>query len=357
MSTEFSPDEAAPPAPVEATAAEETPVEPTLVEPTPVEPTPVEAVPEEALLEEAVPEEQMPAQPMPVEAITAQPMPTEPLTAQPMPVEAIPVFPMPPTMPPPQSAQSALTALRNRRGLFVAGWLASALAVGTGAGFAILAAIGPSKDSVTAAPNLAASPTAASPSPSVTSGVRPDGTHYGSVKDFLLPMPDGFKPGPDEGDFGNDSTIPADQADPTVELLFGKLPASDMTTAQGALTAGHMSDGAVRTYSNQAGTLDVSVTVLLLDPAQSAESTSQFERVVKQSRAFRTGPMVPGHPDALCVLPVTHVGDTLDGMVCLGTVGDTFAIVRAEGTVPLDTAAVTGLFGRQLDKLKGGLGT
>ncbi|MEY9891821.1 hypothetical protein ABIA31_005493 [Catenulispora sp. MAP5-51] len=242
----------------------------------------------------------------------------------------------------------------RRRGLFVAGWLVSALAVGAVAGFGILAAIGPSKDTATASVPVAPPTT---PSPSVTSGVRPDGTHYGSVRDFLLPVPDGYKPGPDEGGLGNDAAIPPDQADPTVALLFGALPASDMTSAQGAITNGHMSDGAVRTYQNEAGTLDVAVTVLRLDPAQSAESSSEFERVVKQSRAFRTGPQVPGHPDALCVLPVTHVGDPLDSMTCLATVGDTLAIVNAEGTVPLDTNAVTELFGRQLDTLKGGLGT
>ncbi|MEY9934295.1 hypothetical protein ABH926_008960 [Catenulispora sp. GP43] len=244
----------------------------------------------------------------------------------------------------------------RRRGLFVAGWLVSALAVGTGAGFGVLAAIGPAKakDAATASVPVAPPTT---PSPSVTSGVRPDGTHYGSVKDFLLPIPDGYKPGPDEGGLGNDAAIPPDQADPTVALLFGTLPPSDMTNAQGAITNGHMNDGAVRTYQNEAGTLDVAVTVLRLDPAQSAESTGQFERVVKQSRAFRTGPQVPGHPDALCVLPVTHVGDPLDSMTCLATVGDTLAIVNAVGTVPLDTNAVTELFGRQLDTLKGGLGT
>jgi hypothetical protein len=278
--------------------------------------------------------------------------------AEPGPMPMPMPMPMPPMLLAPAELPTPPAAPRSRRGLFVAGWLVSALAVGTGVGFGILAATGTSKSSampVIAVPT-AANP-AASPSPSITSGVRPDGTHYGSVKDFLLPVPDGFKPGPDEGAFGNDSSIPPDQSDPTVELLFGKLPASDMTTAQGALTAGHMSDGAVRTYSNQAGTLDISVTVLRLDPAQSAESTSQFERVVKQSRIFRNGPKVPGHSDAFCVLPMTRVGDTLDGMICLATVGDTFAIVRAEGAVPLDTNAVTTLVGRQLDKLKGGLGT
>ena len=242
----------------------------------------------------------------------------------------------------------------RRRNWFVAGWLGSAVAVGAGVGFGILGVVGTGASKGTA--TIAVAP-AVTPHPSVTSGVRPDGTHFGSVKDFLLPIPDGFKPGPDEGGLGNDSAIPPDQADPTVALLFGILPASDMSNAQGAIAAGRMSDGAVRTYANQTGTLDVVMTVLRLDPAQSAESTGQFERVVKQSRAFRNGPKVPGHPDALCVLPVTHVGDKLDSMTCLATVGDTFTIVNAEGTVPLDTTAVTELFGRQLDTLKGGLGT
>ncbi|WP_370351730.1 hypothetical protein [Catenulispora sp. EB89] len=248
----------------------------------------------------------------------------------------------------------------RRPGWFVAGWLVSALAVGAGAGFGILAVTGTSKDSTTArgpvTPTTSpATPT--SPQPSVTSGVRPDGTHYGSVKDFLLPMPAGYRPGPDEGGLGNDSTIAPDQADPTVALLFGTLPASDMSSAKGAIATGGMNDGAVRTYANDSGTLDIAMTVLRLNPAQAAESAGQFEHVVKQSHAFRTGPQVPGHPEALCVLPVTHVGDRLDSMTCLATVEDTFAIVRAEGTVPLDTNAVTELFGQQLDTLKGGLGT
>ncbi|NUR29767.1 MAG: hypothetical protein HOV83_28615, partial [Catenulispora sp.] len=155
----------------------------------------------------------------------------------------------------------------------------------------------------------------------------------------------------------NDSAMRPDQADPTVTLLFGALPPSDLSGVQGAVTAGHMSGGAVRTYVNEAGTLDVGFTVLQLDPALSAKSTSDFVRVVKQSKSFRTGPAVPGHPDALCVLPATHVGDPLDSMTCLATVGDTFAIARAEGVVPLDAKGVTEMFGRQLDVLKNGLGT
>jgi hypothetical protein len=276
-------------------------------------------------------------------------------------VAAEPIEPTDPTEPAAdgetlaQESAETVTGLQPRRqALFLTAWLASALAVGAACGFGILAATNTSKSAANAGLAVAPSPT---PSPSVTSGVRPDGTHYGSVKDFLLPIPDGYKPGPDEGGLGNDASVPPDQADPTVTLLFGALPASDMSNARGAMAAGHMSDGAVRTYVNEAGSLDIALTVLQLDPAQSAESTSQLERVVKQSRAYRTGPQVPGHTEALCVLPVTRVGDKLDAMTCLATVGDTFAIARAEGVVPLDMKAVTEMFGRQLDVLKGGLGT
>jgi hypothetical protein len=252
---------------------------------------------------------------------------------------------------------------RRRRALFLGGWLASALAVGAGVGFGILAGTGKSKP-VDADQALRRAVPSASPDtsdtsdatpPRVTAGVRADGTHYGSMLAFLLPVPDGYKPGPDEGELGNDSAVRPDQADPTLTLLFGALPASDLSGAQGAVAAGHMSGGAVRTYANEAGTLDIALTVLQLDPALSAKSTSDFIRIVKQSKAYRTGPTVPGHPDAVCVLPTTHVGDPLDSMTCLDTIGDTFAVVRAEGAVPLDSSAVTEMFGRQLDVLKDGL--
>ncbi|MFD0637991.1 hypothetical protein ACFQ9X_47005 [Catenulispora yoronensis] len=245
-----------------------------------------------------------------------------------------------------------------RRALFLSAWLASALAVGAGVGFGILAVTGkPGVDAGHWAVSPSASVSSPAPSPSVTAGVRSDGTHYGSLLAFLLPVPDGYRPGPDVGELGNDSAVRADQADPTVSLLFGTLPASDLTGVEGAVTAGHMSGGAVRSYANEAGTLDLSLTVLQLDPALSAKSTDDFLRIVKASKGYRVGPAVPGHPDALCVLPPTHAGARLDAMTCLGTVGDAFTIATAEGVVPLDTNAVTDLFGRQLDVLKNGLGT
>jgi hypothetical protein len=241
----------------------------------------------------------------------------------------------------------------------VGGWLASALAVGAGVGFGILSVTGTSKVDGAQVAGWAQTPSApvVTPSPSVTSGVRSDGSHYGSVLAFMLPVPDGYKPGPDVGELGNDSAVRPDQADPTMSLLFGSLPASDLSGVEGALTAGHMSGGAVRTYVNEAGSLDVAFTVLQLDPALSAKSTGDFVRIVKQSKSYRAGPPVPGHPDVFCVLPETQVGDPLDSMTCLATVGDTFAIARAEGVVPLDAKGVTEMFGRQLDVLKNGLGT
>ncbi|WP_344661804.1 hypothetical protein [Catenulispora subtropica] len=255
-------------------------------------------------------------------------------------------------------AEPAASGTR-RRALLLTGWLASALAVGAAVGFGILAATGTSKvdGEQTAAWARPTPAPVATPSPSVTSGVRSDGSHYGSMLAFLLPMPDGYKPGPDEGELGNDSAVRPDQADPTVSLLFGSLPASDLSGVQGAVAAGHMTGGAVRTYANEAGTLDLAFTVLQLDPALSAKSTGDFVQIVKQSKSFRTGPAVPGHPDALCVLPATRPGDPLDSMTCLATVGDAFAIARAEGVVPLDAKGVTDMFGRQLDLLKNGLGT
>ena len=115
-----------------------------------------------------------------------------------------------------------------------------------------------------------------------------------------------------------------------------------------------MKDGAVRTYTSKADDLNIAVTALQLDPSMAAKSTGDFTRIVKQSSRFRTGPAVPGHADAVCVLPATRPGDKLDEMTCLATVGDTFVIVVAAGVVPVDQQGVTEMFARQLDLFENG---
>lgn len=256
-----------------------------------------------------------------------------------------------PTSPVPPAPESAPTAPRpRRRSVFLAAWLGSALAVGAATGGGILAATGTS-DTKTPVAAPVAKP---SPTPSVTGGVRADGTHYGSLQAFLLPMPDGFGPGPDEGLFGNDSAVTPDQLDAEVTELFGKLPASDLTSAKGAMESAHMTQGAVRTYLKSTSDLEFSILALQLDPMLAAKSTGDFLRIVKQSQEFRTGPAVPGHPEAQCVLPATVPGDKLDEMLCLATVGDTFVIAQAAGTVPMDQKSITSLFANQVDLLKNG---
>jgi hypothetical protein len=250
----------------------------------------------------------------------------------------------------PAGLPAATAAKPRRRGVFLAAWLGSALAVGALTGGGILAATGTSK----AATPVAAPSSSPSPSPTVESGVRSDGTHYGPLKTFLLPMPDGFGPGPDEGVFGNDSAVTPDQLDAEMTEIFGKLQASDLTSAKGAMESAHMTQGAVRTYLKTTSDLEFSILALQLDPSMAAKSTGDFLRIVKASQDFRAGPGVPGHPEAQCVLPATFPGDKLDQMTCLATVGDTFVIAQAAGTVPMDQKSITALFANQVDLLKNG---
>ncbi len=253
---------------------------------------------------------------------------------------------------PPVSAtalEPAMPQKKNRRALFLAAWLASALAVGAGSGFGILAGtdLGSKKAATTPVATASASPKPAS-------GVRADGTHYGTLKDFLLPMPADFQPGPDEGELGSDATVSPTQLDSQVSLLFGTLPPSDMSSAKGVMEGAHMTDGAVRTYARSKGDLDVSIAALQLDPSMAAKSTGDFIRIVQRSSRYRSGPAVPGYPDAVCVLPATKPGDKLDQMTCLATVGDTFVVVLASGVVPMDQKGVTAMFAQQLDLFKNG---
>jgi hypothetical protein len=239
-----------------------------------------------------------------------------------------------------------------KRVTFTGLWLTSALLVGGGTGFGILKATDHGSTPV-ATPVAAPAPT---PSPSITSGVRTDGSHYGSVRDFMLPIPPNFRPGPDDMTFGNDASITPQQLDAQVGQLFPGLKPGDLTSAKGAMEAAHMKDGALRSYAESDGKLDIQFSAFQLDPTTAAKQTADFVRIVNDSGLFRTGPAVAGYPDAHCVLPSTLPGDKLDAMVCLGTVGDTFVAATAGGAVPLDQKLVTALFAQQLDLFKNGLG-
>ncbi|MFB8235029.1 hypothetical protein ACFC58_00540 [Kitasatospora purpeofusca] len=66
---------------------------------------------------------------------------------------------------------------------------------------------------------------------------------------------------------------------------------------------------------------------------------------------FRTGPAVPGHPEAHCYLMPAAPSAPIDRMECSAAEGDLLVVLNAEGRAPLPKDAIVTLLTRQLDRL------
>lgn len=256
-------------------------------------------------------------------------------------------FGAPPSAAPAQP--SARPSSSRRKALIAAGAVLS-IAAGAGVGTAIVRHRENHNNQLIAAARAAA---AARPAP-VTGGVRSDGSHYGSLFAYLLPMPSGYQPGPYDGNYGDNSYIPASQITAQLEDLLSGIPKSDMSSAKGALANTHLRGVAIRTMQNSAASTGMAISIELLqfDVKDAKSAADDFTSLVSNLNVFRTGASVPGYPQAKCVLPPGLGSDTIDEMLCVASSGDVEVVLDAQGTVPLDQNSVAALVATQLDRLK-----
>lgn len=266
---------------------------------------------------------------------------THSATAEPAPLLAFAAA----TAPPPR---------RSSRGkaLIAAGAVLSIL-IGAGVGTYIVKQREHRNDQAIAAAEAALAAQAAK-FPPVTGGVRSDGEHYGSLFAFLLPIPDGYTPGPDDSNYGNNSYASAAEITTQLDDLLSGIPKSDLSDAKGALASTYLKGVAVRTLQTTASNATdvVSIELLQYDVKQAKNAADGFDRLVSDLNVFRTGPSVPGYSGAKCVLPPGLGSDKLDEMLCVASSGDVEVMVDAQGTAPLDMNSIATLVGRQLDRLK-----
>src|SRR6185437_13349598 len=147
--------------------------------------------------------------------------------------------------PPPAAPPAAPKRAIPRSRVLIASGAALSIAVGAGIGAVIVQHRQDHNNQLVAAARAAA---AARPAP-VTGGVRSDGSHYGSLFAYLLPMPDGYTPGPYDANYGNNTFVPASQITSHLEDLLAGVPKSDMSSAKGALANTHLKGVAVRTLA------------------------------------------------------------------------------------------------------------
>ncbi|MEV4612208.1 hypothetical protein AB0K43_06330 [Kitasatospora sp. NPDC049258] len=201
------------------------------------------------------------------------------------------------------------------------------------------------------APAAAAPAPTATASPSPSFGAKSNGSHFGSMRDLLLPVPTGYKLGPDSGAYGNDTELTDDQRKAWVEDDVRALPPKLQDMVRKVWEDTPLKGGGVRSLVS--GDNGMVVTVWLLQYHQEAVKADNAWAAAlgSDSGLFRVGPDVPGHTEAHCYLPYMPPGSLVDTLSCSAAEGDLRVVVRVEGVAPLPKDKVVTLFTQQLDRL------
>ncbi|WP_033217261.1 hypothetical protein [Kitasatospora phosalacinea] len=235
----------------------------------------------------------------------------------------------------------------SRTAKAVAAVLAAALA-GVGIGEVVIRVHYADEPPAPAVAAPAPAPTAAGPAPW---GVKPDGSHFGSLRDLLLPVLDGYRLGPDYKGLGNDDELGAADLDRAQEELLSEVPEKYRGQLKDALTSLRFTGIGVRSLAKNDNQLMAVLKLTQFDQQTVSEQNALFGSLVDDGELFRRGPQVPGHPGARCALPTLEPGDQLDYLTCYSAEGDLLVQMRVSGVVPLDQNRVVDLFRQQLDRL------
>lgn len=205
------------------------------------------------------------------------------------------------------------------------------------------------------------------------------GRDHTELSALLLPAPEGYRLGPDIGEYGNDAEISGEEAVARAMDAAADAPRAFRKMLEETLRE-HPLDGiAMRSYAyvkdNGIGgraDLMVEVRVSRHSSEEMAESVhGNLADSLSEDTLFRPGPEVHNHPGAICsYLPrgddwLEFIGldpedaygheedwEALDAMHCTGVVGRHHVTALIQGTAPLRKDAGISLFTAQLDHIE-----
>ncbi|MFE7528315.1 hypothetical protein ACFU7Y_21725 [Kitasatospora sp. NPDC057542] len=203
------------------------------------------------------------------------------------------------------------------------------------------------------APATAAAPSTA-PTPTATAtpyGAKSNGSHFGSLRDLLLPVPAGYEPGPDDGGYGNDTELNGEQLSAELDADLQQLPKEKRDKMRSYWEGMHVKATGVRTYRAAGDDLVVSLKLRQFNQ-QEVQRINEYTAVFTgDTGLFRIGPAIPGHPEAHCYLMPAPPSAPIDYLECSAAEGDLLVIMNAEGVAPLPKDKIVALFTFQLDRL------
>jgi hypothetical protein len=199
----------------------------------------------------------------------------------------------------------------------------------------------------------AAGPTGA-PAPTASAtpfGAKSNGSHFGSLRDLLLPVPAGYELGPDQGGYGNDNEYGTGQLADELEADLQEMPKDKREKLRSYWEGLHIKGTGVRTYRSSGDDLVIGLRLRQFNQQEVQKINEYTAMFTGDTGIFRVGPQIPGHPEAHCYLMPAPPSAPIDHLECSAAEGDLLVVMETEGVAPLPKDKIVALFTLQLDRL------
>ncbi|MFD8824025.1 hypothetical protein ACFV1C_16890 [Streptomyces sp. NPDC059605] len=171
---------------------------------------------------------------------------------------------------------------------------------------------------------------------------------------LLLPVPDGYRLGPDNGELGNDGELSGRKAAAAMKQSARGLAGRDRRAYEKRVDELRIGGVATRTYTADDGTLMISTEIVRMKDRKAVRDLHAFRTgLLESADVFRAGPRIEGHTkNARCYAPRGGSEDDIESMNCLAYDGELSIEVTASGTGPFDRTAVAEFLKDQLDHIE-----
>ncbi|WP_433401183.1 hypothetical protein [Streptomyces sp. CA-146814] len=170
---------------------------------------------------------------------------------------------------------------------------------------------------------------------------------------LLMPVPKGYRLGPDAGELGNDDETSGEKATAALKETGRGLAGKERRQLDEYFDKLRIQGVAHRSYTGESDDLVLTVQVARMGDERAVRRL--HERRIELMESFgvlRKGPKIEGQKNVTCYRLPDDREDPVDGITCYAYEGGLSVIVDAEGPKPFKASTVAGLVKEQLDHIK-----
>ncbi|MEV7570388.1 hypothetical protein [Streptomyces tanashiensis] len=175
---------------------------------------------------------------------------------------------------------------------------------------------------------------------------------------LLLPLPEGYEFGPDEGLYGNDGELGAAEATALMKQEGEGLSGKKRRAFEKEVDKLGIQGIGVRSFADPNSGVIVTFELASMKDKKKIKNSFRIHKEVMDALEARKGPKVKDHRNAVCYLaPEDDSLDkkeraaALEEMICLAYDSEVLVTMKAAGAKPFDKAAVAKLLTQQLDHI------